>query len=367
MHLGAHVLLPAGLRRAPGGALPARRSTTATSPHDFDGFREEPPDPDLEARVQRALPAGLLQPHRSRSRRTSSTRTGRAPASRAFIVVEIQHANPYYDDCYAVNSANLGPYGDAITYELIPYLEKKYRGLGAGLGAVHVRRLHRRLGGPGGADLLPGRVQRLLGRLPGPHRLPRLHGGGHLQGQERLLRRRARARRVPRPAHAQLAGPRERHAGAAEPPGAGPRHEEPLRPAVGHLGSGLLAGRARRLSEAASGTSAPARSTPRWPRTGGRTTTSATSCAATGPRASAASSQGKIHLYVGDMDNYYLNNAVYLVEEFLKSTRDPPLRRRGGLRRPGRALLERRPHAAQRALPAALPPDVRAARSWSGS
>jgi hypothetical protein len=33
--------------------------------------------------------------------------------------------------------------------------------------------------------------------------------------------------------------------------------------------------------------------------------------------------QGKIHLYCGDMDNYYLNNAVYLVEEFLKSTRDP--------------------------------------------
>ena len=48
------------------------------------------------------------------------------------LVVEIQHANPYYDDSYAVNSANLGPYGDAITYELIPYLEKKYRALGAG-------------------------------------------------------------------------------------------------------------------------------------------------------------------------------------------------------------------------------------------
>ncbi len=48
------------------------------------------------------------------------------------IIIEIQHANPYYDDSYAVNSANLGPYGDAITYELIPYLEKKYRCLGAG-------------------------------------------------------------------------------------------------------------------------------------------------------------------------------------------------------------------------------------------
>ena len=33
--------------------------------------------------------------------------------------------------------------------------------------------------------------------------------------------------------------------------------------------------------------------------------------------------EGKIHLYVGDMDNYYLNNAVYLVEDFLKTTKDP--------------------------------------------
>jgi len=33
--------------------------------------------------------------------------------------------------------------------------------------------------------------------------------------------------------------------------------------------------------------------------------------------------EGKIHIYVGDMDNYYLNNAVYLVEEFLERTKDP--------------------------------------------
>ena len=32
---------------------------------------------------------------------------------------------------------------------------------------------------------------------------------------------------------------------------------------------------------------------------------------------------GKIHIYCGDMDNYYLNNAVYLVEEFLKGTTNP--------------------------------------------
>jgi hypothetical protein len=33
--------------------------------------------------------------------------------------------------------------------------------------------------------------------------------------------------------------------------------------------------------------------------------------------------RGKLKIYVGDMDNYYLNNAVYLVEEFLKRA-DPP-------------------------------------------
>ena len=33
--------------------------------------------------------------------------------------------------------------------------------------------------------------------------------------------------------------------------------------------------------------------------------------------------RGKLHIYVGEMDNYYLNNAVYLAEEFLESTTDP--------------------------------------------
>ena len=35
----------------------------------------------------------------------------------------------------------------------------------------------------------------------------------------------------------------------------------------------------------------------------------------TGRRGSARSCEGKVHIYVGDMDNYYLNNAVYLVED----------------------------------------------------
>ena len=33
--------------------------------------------------------------------------------------------------------------------------------------------------------------------------------------------------------------------------------------------------------------------------------------------------KGKIRLYVGDMDYFYLNNAVKLMENFLKITKDP--------------------------------------------
>lgn len=35
-----------------------------------------------------------------------------------------------YGDCYQVNSDNNGPYGDAITQELIPYIEQKFRCIG---------------------------------------------------------------------------------------------------------------------------------------------------------------------------------------------------------------------------------------------
>ncbi len=44
-----------------------------------------------------------------------------------FIAVVIRHASPYYDDSYAVNSANTGPYGDAIVKELIPEIDARYR------------------------------------------------------------------------------------------------------------------------------------------------------------------------------------------------------------------------------------------------
>ena len=44
-----------------------------------------------------------------------------------FIFVTFQHPSPYYDDSYAVNSENNGPYGDAIMRELIPMVENRFR------------------------------------------------------------------------------------------------------------------------------------------------------------------------------------------------------------------------------------------------
>jgi len=43
------------------------------------------------------------------------------------VAVTFQHPTPYFDDSYAVNSANNGPYGDALIRELIPYLEEHFR------------------------------------------------------------------------------------------------------------------------------------------------------------------------------------------------------------------------------------------------
>jgi hypothetical protein len=43
------------------------------------------------------------------------------------ILVTLQHPSPYYDDSYGVNSANNGPYGDAIMQELLPAVETQFR------------------------------------------------------------------------------------------------------------------------------------------------------------------------------------------------------------------------------------------------
>ncbi len=45
------------------------------------------------------------------------------------IAVTFQHPTPYFDDSYGINSANCGPYGDAIMTELIPAIEERFRAI----------------------------------------------------------------------------------------------------------------------------------------------------------------------------------------------------------------------------------------------
>ena len=117
MYLGATVLLPEGFDEHPAVHYPLLVHHGHFEA-DWQFFASNPPPesrPDQATRGQYAY------------RFYQDWTSGRLPR---MLIVSLQHANPYYDDSYAVNSANLGPYGDAITQELIPEVEKRFRGIG---------------------------------------------------------------------------------------------------------------------------------------------------------------------------------------------------------------------------------------------
>jgi len=98
---------------------------------DFDNFRTTPPDPDLKPDFsERFHIAGYNRIQQQEAYKFYQQWT--SPGFPRVLIVKIQHANPHYDDSYAVNSANVGPYGDAIETELIPAIEKQFRAIGQG-------------------------------------------------------------------------------------------------------------------------------------------------------------------------------------------------------------------------------------------
>lgn len=120
MYLNAWVLLPDRFDEHPDAKYPV----IVYQDHFHPGigpaqFTATPPDP--KSSQNRRLQSGyqLFQDWTS----------GRLPR---VILIYVQNANPYYDDSYVVDSANVGPYGSAINDELIPEIEKKYRGIGQG-------------------------------------------------------------------------------------------------------------------------------------------------------------------------------------------------------------------------------------------
>ncbi len=62
-------------------------------------------------------------------------RTWLADDAPRMLLLHVDGAGPFGDP-YQINSDNNGPCGDALTQELIPYVEKKFRGIGAGHARV---------------------------------------------------------------------------------------------------------------------------------------------------------------------------------------------------------------------------------------
>ena len=164
MYLSAIVLVPEGFDEHPNAHFPIAIF------HDhfvsgMDDFRTTPPDPDLKPDYsERFHLAGYNRIQQEEAYKEYQQWI--SPGFPRILVVKIQHANPFYDDSYAVNSANLGPYGDAIETELLPAIEKQFRGLTGGWA-------HFVYGGStGGWESLavqmfyPNGLQRRLCRLP---------------------------------------------------------------------------------------------------------------------------------------------------------------------------------------------------------
>jgi hypothetical protein len=131
MYLSANILLPGGFDEHPNVKYPLAIMQDHFN-YDFGGFSTVQPDtasmkPDYSERFRIS---GYNKIVAQEAYDFYKQWTG--PNFPRVLAVEINHANPYYDDSYAVNSANLGPYGDAITYELIPEIEKQFRGIGQG-------------------------------------------------------------------------------------------------------------------------------------------------------------------------------------------------------------------------------------------
>jgi len=118
MLLGAIVLVPEGFDSQPQQHYPIAFDQ-GHFPATFYGFRETPPSADLTGAARRRASSAYQF--------FQEWTSGRLPK---MLIVLTQHATPYYDDSYGVNTANMGPYGDALTQELYPYIEKEFRAIG---------------------------------------------------------------------------------------------------------------------------------------------------------------------------------------------------------------------------------------------
>jgi len=316
IYIRGHVLVPRDFDRHPEARYPLM-IFHGHFPDDFGGFRTTPPDPKLKCEPSERF--GL--PCYNRDEQQEAYDFYRKWVSDKFpryLVVEIDHSNPYYDDSYAVNSANLGPYGDAITYEFVPELERRYRGLGAGWA----RFLYG--GSTGGWEALGVQVK-----------YPDEYNGAFAACPDPIDFRQTMTVDIYKDANAyRYEGP----FGSVEHPGKRdwldhvPYTIEQENRLELVLGDKSRSGGQWDIWEAVYSPQGQDGYPKRiWDKRTGvidrsvaehwRENYDLRHILQRDWKTLAPKLQGKIHIYVGDMDNFYLNNAVYLMEDFLKTAK----------------------------------------------
>jgi hypothetical protein len=318
MYLGAHVLVPHGFDEHPDSRYPLM-VFHGHFPTDISGFRTTPPDSDLECEYSERFRVECYN-RIQQEEAYAFYKQWTGPDFPRFLVIEIQHPNPFYDDSYAVNSANLGPYGDAITYELIPHIEKQFRAI----GQPWARFLYG--GSTGGWEALaaqvfyPDEYNGAFAACPDPidfraFLLVDIYSDSNAYFVEGPFQR------ITRPSRRDWLG----HVTVT-------MRDESLWELT--LGTENRSGQQLDIWEAVySPVDKDGYPKRLWDRRTGVIDHDVAAYwqenydlshilkrdwQAIGPKL-----VGKIHIFAGDMDNYYLNNAVYLTEEFLESTTDP--------------------------------------------
>ncbi len=316
--LGAHVLLPAGFEEHPEARYPLM-VFHGHFPSDFGGFRTEPPDPDTEPVYSARFDIdgyNLIEQQEA----YALYQTWISEDFPRFIVIEIQHPTPYYDDSYAVNSASQGPYGDALTYELIPYIEERFRGIGEGWARFTYG------GSTGGWEAMavqvfyPDEYNGAFIACPDPIDF-RAYQTTNIYEDANAYFYDSEFKTLPRPGSRDYLGNVR----------SSMEYDNRLELV---LGDKSRSGQQYDIWEATYSPMGddgyPVRL---WNKLTGEINHEVAEYwrenydlsyilqrdwQTLGPKL-----EGKLHIYTGDMDNYYLNNAVYLTEQFLESTTNP--------------------------------------------
>ena len=319
MYLQANVLVPHDFNKESSTRYPLM-IFHGHFPYTFGGFRTEKPTAPKEDTIYNSRFGITGYKYIQEKEAYNLYKNWISEEFPRFIAIEIQHQNPYYDDSYAVNSANLGPYGDAITYELIPHIEKLFNGVGKGWG----RFLYG--GSTGGWEALavqvfyPKEYNGCFAACPDPidfraFTVVNIYEDENAYFHESYFKKTLRA-------------------GMRDGKGIIKSHLRDMNHREMVLGSKGRSGDQWDIWQAVfSPTNEDGYPKPIWNKKTGKIDKKVAEYWRENYDLSYIMKRdwskigndlkGKINIYCGDMDNYYLNNAVVLTEEFLESTNNP--------------------------------------------